>query len=108
MSPPGAAFWRVWQRYMDPGRLVFLDETGACTNMVRRYPRWIEGRGSNRQSPPPRSPPGATPGGFWKDGSPARTPSRRVLAACGKLATPAQNPAHDYLDKGRTIIKEIG
>jgi hypothetical protein len=29
--------WRVWQRYMDPVRFVFLDETGATTNMVRRY-----------------------------------------------------------------------
>ena len=29
--------WRVWQRYMDPSRFVFLDETGATTNMVRRY-----------------------------------------------------------------------
>jgi transposase len=34
--------WRVWQRYMDPARFVFLDETGASTNMVRlrgRAPR---------------------------------------------------------------------
>jgi hypothetical protein len=29
--------WRVWQRDMDPSRFVFLDETGASTNMVRRY-----------------------------------------------------------------------
>jgi len=29
--------WRIWQRYMDPERFVFLDETGAATNMVRRY-----------------------------------------------------------------------
>jgi transposase len=29
--------WRVWQRYMDPERFVFLDETGATTNMTRRY-----------------------------------------------------------------------
>ena len=28
--------WRVWQRYMDADRFVFLDETGASTNMVRR------------------------------------------------------------------------
>jgi transposase len=31
--------WRVWQRYMDPSRFVFLDETGAATNMVRLYGR---------------------------------------------------------------------
>ena len=29
--------WRVWQRDMDPTSFVFLDETGATTNMVRRY-----------------------------------------------------------------------
>jgi transposase len=27
----------VWQRYMDPARFVFLDETGASTDMVRRH-----------------------------------------------------------------------
>ena len=30
-------FWRAWQRFMDPAAFVFLDETGAATNMVRRY-----------------------------------------------------------------------
>jgi hypothetical protein len=35
--------WRVWQRYMDPARFVFLDETGASTNMVRRYGRCPRG-----------------------------------------------------------------
>ncbi|GAA0596378.1 hypothetical protein GCM10009416_38420 [Craurococcus roseus] len=29
--------WRVWRRYMDPSRFVFLDETGASTDMVRRH-----------------------------------------------------------------------
>ena len=29
--------WRVWQRFTDPDRFVFIDETGAATNMVRRY-----------------------------------------------------------------------
>src|SRR4051812_49719137 len=27
--------WRVWQRYMDADRFVFLDETGATTAMTR-------------------------------------------------------------------------
>jgi transposase len=31
--------WRVWQRFMDPARWVFLDETGTATNMARRYGR---------------------------------------------------------------------
>ena len=30
-------FWRIWQRYMDAASFVFIDETGASTNMVRRY-----------------------------------------------------------------------
>ena len=29
--------WRVWQRYMDAERLVFLDETAATTAMTRLY-----------------------------------------------------------------------
>ena len=29
--------WRVWQRFMDPERFVFIDEISASTNMVRRY-----------------------------------------------------------------------
>ena len=29
--------WRIWQRFMDPASFVFIDETGASTNMVRRY-----------------------------------------------------------------------
>ena len=28
-------FWRIWQRYMDAASLVFIDETGASTSMVR-------------------------------------------------------------------------
>jgi transposase len=31
--------WRGWQRFMDPARFVFLDETGTATNMARRYGR---------------------------------------------------------------------
>jgi transposase len=29
--------WRVWQRFMDPASSVLLDETGATTDVVRRY-----------------------------------------------------------------------
>ena len=35
--------WQVWQRYMDPASRVFLAETGAATNMVRRYGRGPKG-----------------------------------------------------------------
>ena len=31
--------WRGWQRFMDPARFVFIDETGTATNMARRYGR---------------------------------------------------------------------
>jgi transposase len=31
--------WRGWQPYLDPDRLVFLDETSTATNMARRYGR---------------------------------------------------------------------
>jgi DDE superfamily endonuclease len=48
--------WRVWQRFMDPARFVFLDETGTSTNMVRRYGRCP--RGERLVD--------ATPWGHWK------------------------------------------
>jgi transposase len=35
--------WRVWQRFMDPARFIFLDETGTATNMARRYGRGPRG-----------------------------------------------------------------
>jgi len=35
--------WREFQRVVDPNRLVFLDETGAKTNMTRRYGRSLKG-----------------------------------------------------------------
>jgi transposase len=31
--------WRTWQRFMDPARFIFLDETATATNMARRYGR---------------------------------------------------------------------
>ena len=31
--------WRAWQRFMDPARFVFLDQTGAATTIARRYGR---------------------------------------------------------------------
>jgi transposase len=34
----------VWQRYLDPSRFVFLDETGTATNMTRRYGRCAKGQ----------------------------------------------------------------
>jgi hypothetical protein len=35
--------WRVWQRFMDPARFVFVDETGPATNLARRYGRSLLG-----------------------------------------------------------------
>jgi transposase len=48
--------WRAWQRFMDPVRFVFLDETGTATNMARRYGR----------SPCGERLIGAVPQGHWK------------------------------------------
>ena len=38
------ADWRAKQGAMSPARLVFVDETGAATNMARRYGRSPRGR----------------------------------------------------------------
>jgi transposase len=48
--------WRVWQRFMDPARFVFLDETATTTNMARRYGR----------SPSGTRLVAAVPHGHWK------------------------------------------
>ena len=48
--------WRVWQRYMDGERFVFLDETSTSTNMTRLY-GWGE-RGGRLVD--------AAPYGHWK------------------------------------------
>jgi transposase len=48
--------WRAWQRYMDPARFVFLDETGTATNMARRHGR--SPRGARLVA--------AVPQGHWK------------------------------------------
>jgi hypothetical protein len=48
--------WRVWQRFMDPSRFVFLDETATATNMTRRYGR----------SPSDRRLVAAVPHGHWR------------------------------------------
>ena len=39
-----AAWWEK-QRTLDPRKLVFIDETWACTNMTPRYGgvRWVSG-----------------------------------------------------------------
>ena len=38
------ADWRAGQALLSPARLVFVDETGAATNMARRYGRGPRGR----------------------------------------------------------------
>ncbi len=48
--------WRAWQRFMDPARFVFLDETATATNMTRRYGR----------CPPDRRLVAAVPHGHWR------------------------------------------
>ena len=48
--------WQEWQKTCDPSKLVFLDETGATTNMICRYGR---ARGGARCLDD-------APGGQWK------------------------------------------
>ncbi len=36
-------FWRHWQTWLKPDRLVFIDETGAKTNMARLRGRSLKG-----------------------------------------------------------------
>ena len=50
------AVWKAEQPLLDPERLVFIDETGASTNMVRRYGR----------CPPGERLVDKTPWGHWK------------------------------------------
>ena len=50
------ADWSKQQRRLDPAKLVFLDETWATTNMVRRFGR----------SPRGERVTGAVPYGHWK------------------------------------------
>ena len=49
-------YWRNWQTWLKPERLVFIDETGAKTNMAR-----LRGRGMKGQRLL-----SATPWGHWK------------------------------------------
>lgn len=50
------ALWQEWQKTWDPSRLVFLDETGASTDMARRYGRSAKGTRCRD----------TVPGGHWK------------------------------------------
>src|SRR5438874_10339400 len=52
----GGHRWRVWQRYMDAARFVFLDETGLTSKMTRLYGR--SRRGERLV--------GAVPHGHWR------------------------------------------
>jgi transposase len=48
--------WKNWQKTCDPSKLVFLDETGARTDMIRRYGRAKGGARCLDDAP----------GGHWK------------------------------------------
>jgi len=48
--------WRDWQKTCEPARLIFLDETGAGTNMTRRHGRSPVGERCHDHAP----------GGHWK------------------------------------------
>ena len=48
--------WKEWQKTCDISKLVFLDETGARTDMARRYGRSRKGERCTDH----------VPGGHWK------------------------------------------
>ena len=48
--------WRFWQAHLHPERLVFIDETGAHTKLVRLYGRALRGQRLK----------GSVPFGHWK------------------------------------------
>ena len=50
-SPEQRADWRAKQSGMSPARLVFVDETGAATNLARRYGRSPRGLAPGRADP---------------------------------------------------------
>jgi transposase len=50
------AVWQEWQSVCDPSRLIFLDETGAATDMLRLHGRSLVGERCHD----------TVPGGHWK------------------------------------------
>jgi transposase len=48
--------WKEFQKNVDPSRLVFIDESGVKTNMIRLYGRAIKGERCHDK----------TPGGKWE------------------------------------------
>jgi hypothetical protein len=40
--------WQAWQQSSDWSKLIFLDETGLSTDMIRRYSRALGGERSSR------------------------------------------------------------
>ena len=52
----GRRRWREGQASLDPGKLIFIDETGCATNMIRLRGRALRGRRLR----------GSAPHGHWK------------------------------------------
>ena len=65
------ADWRAKQGGMSPARLVFVDETGAATNMARRYGRSPRGKRLD----------GPIPHGHWKSTTFVGGPDQRGFVA---------------------------
>ena len=117
------ARWRIWQRFMDAERFVFLDETGATTKMTSLY-GWAP-RGERLVD--------AAPFGHWKtttvvaglsstglvapwviggamDGPAFRTYVEQVLTPelrCGDVVVMDNLPAHK-VPGVREAIKAVG
>jgi len=75
--------WRAAQPYIDPERLVFIDETGASTKMTRLYARAPRGKRVI----------GAAPFGHWKTTTFVAALRRNGLTAPMVLDGPMTGPA---------------
>ena len=75
--------WRVAQRFIDPDRLVFIDETGASTKMTRLYGRAPHGQRVIASAP----------FGHWKTTTVVAALRRTGLTAPMVLDGPMTGPA---------------
>jgi len=81
------ATWRARQGDMSPGRLVFVDETGAATNMARRHGRSPRGKRLDGPIPPSDRSAVCPSGGSLRDGHWKSTVDRRWRSTIGGLTT---------------------
>jgi len=85
------AAWKAEQPLLDPDRLVFIDETGASTNMVRRYGRCPKGERLIDK----------TPWGHWKTTTFVGVSSTRIERTCPSCASVNVRPVKNRRPRRR-------